>query len=107
MSVLRERPAETWSQAVVSTTPTQWITLAHVTLRVVGLVFLAVSGRRFPGGDPVPEGELLGADEDVFDQQRQHPLPLRRACGGCLSPLAAAETCVATDVAAADRSVRT
>src|SRR5258708_21986453 len=82
MSVVRERPAETWSEAVVGTTPTQWITLAHVTLRVVGLVFLAVSDRRFPGGDPVPDGDLLGADEDVFDQQPQHPLPLAGAGGG-------------------------
>src|SRR5260370_17877334 len=49
-SVLRERPAETWSEAVVGTTPTQWITLAHVTLRVVGLLFLPRFAPPFPAG---------------------------------------------------------
>src|SRR5262245_18343974 len=70
------------------TPPTQWITRAHVTLRVVADVFLAASGGRFPGGDAVPDGDLLGSDKDVFDQQAQHSLPLADAgVGGVAAQL--------------------
>ena len=33
-----------------------------------------IAGGAFPDGDAVPDGDLLGADEDVFDQQPQHAL---------------------------------
>src|SRR6266851_6958106 len=56
-----------------STPPTQWITRGHVTLRVVG-VLLWVAGGAFPDGDAVPDGDLLGSDEDVLDEQPQDAL---------------------------------
>jgi hypothetical protein len=65
-----------------ATPPTQWITRAMVTLRIsLGLVF-AGGGPVWADGDPVPDGDLLGADEDVFDQQPQHPLAFCDG-GGC------------------------
>src|SRR5215813_6328482 len=57
-------------QGGILTPPTQWITRAHVTLRVVADVFLAASGGRFPGGDAVPDGDLLGSDKDVLTSRR-------------------------------------
>src|SRR5262249_27764068 len=78
----------TFSRQGLITPPTQWITRAHVTLRVVADVFLAASGGRFPGGDAVPDGDLLGSDKDVFDQQAQHSLPLADAgVGGVAAQL--------------------
>src|SRR5262249_25964729 len=78
----------TFSRQGEFTPPTQWITRAHVTLRVVAVVFLAASGGRFPGGDAVPDGDLLGSDKDVFDQQAQHSLPLADAgVGGVAAQL--------------------
>src|SRR6266545_3468021 len=57
------------------TPPTQW---AMFTLRVgVG----GVAGA-FPDWDAVPDGDLLGSDEDVFDEQPQHALSFLD--GGCL-----------------------
>src|SRR6266536_4316900 len=58
------------------TPPTQWITRAMVTLRI-GLAGVAGAGRAsFPCRDPVPDGDLLGSDEDVLDQQPEHALAL-------------------------------
>ncbi len=34
----------------------------------------AAAGGPFPDRDAVADGDLLGADEDVLDQQPQHPL---------------------------------
>jgi hypothetical protein len=39
-----------------------------ITLRVVGL---SVSGGALAERDAVPDGDLLGSDEDVFDEQPQ------------------------------------
>src|SRR5271166_297491 len=58
-------------QGGVITPPTQWITLAHVTLRVGCVVVAAAAGGWFPDGDAVAYGDLLRADEDVLDQQPQ------------------------------------
>ena len=44
----------------VGTPPTQWITLAHVTLRVGSVLVAAAAGGPFPDGDAVAEGDLLG-----------------------------------------------
>jgi len=53
----------------VGTPPTQWITLAHVTLRVDCVLVAFAAGGPFPDGDAVADGDLLGADEDVADEQ--------------------------------------
>src|SRR5262249_52696340 len=64
-----------------STPPTQWITRRMVTLRIrLGFVF-AGGGSACAGGDAVADGDLFGADEDVFDQQPQHSLAVLD-CGG-------------------------
>src|SRR6266498_4370376 len=45
-----------------------------VTLRI-RLACLGCAGRAsFPCRDPVPDGDLLGSDEDVLDQQPEHAL---------------------------------
>ena len=62
------------------TPPTQWITLAHVTLRV-GCVVVAAAAGVFPDGDAVADGDLLRSDEDVLDQQPQYPLAFFGAGG--------------------------
>jgi hypothetical protein len=59
------------------TPPTQWITRAMVTLRGglglgVGVAGVGVVADR----DAVTDGDLVGADEDVFDDQPQHALAL-------------------------------
>ena len=77
----REETLTGTPQGGILTPPTQWITLAHVTLRV-GCVVVAAAAGRFPDRDAVADGDLLGADEDVLDQQPQHPLPLLDAGGG-------------------------
>ena len=69
-------------QGALTTPPTQWITLAHVTLRVGCIVVAAAAGGWFPDGDAVADGDLLGADEDVLDEQPQYPLPFADAGGG-------------------------
>src|SRR6516225_2669701 len=56
------------------TPPTQWITRRMVTLRVRLGVVLAGAGAASAGGDAVADGDLLGSDEDVFDQQPQYAL---------------------------------
>jgi hypothetical protein len=45
-----------------------------VTLRVGFGVALPGAGAAWAGGDAVPDGDLLRADEDVLDEQPQHPL---------------------------------
>src|SRR6266508_5410116 len=55
-------------QGGVATPPTQWAISAMVTLRV-GVVGVSLAGGAFPDGDPVPDGDLFGSDEDVFDEQ--------------------------------------
>ncbi len=37
---------------------------------------LGVAGGVFADGDAVPDGDLLGADEHVFDEESQDVLPL-------------------------------
>jgi hypothetical protein len=69
-------------QGGVVTPPTQWITLAHVTLRVGVVVVAAAAGGSFPDGDAVADGDLLGSDEDVFDEQPQYALAFAGAGGG-------------------------
>src|SRR6266566_9652932 len=64
-----------------STPPTQWATRLLVTLRVGTGGFLIASGA-FPDGDAVADGDLLRADEDVFDEQPQHSLALPDSGGG-------------------------
>src|ERR1035441_2645976 len=57
-----------------TTPPTQWATCPLVTLRIGFGVVLAGGGGIAAGGDAVPDGDLPGADEDVLDEQPQHPL---------------------------------
>ena len=57
-----------------TTPPTQWATCPLVTLRIGFGVVLAGGGAIAAGGDAVPDGDLPGADEDVLDEQPQHPL---------------------------------
>src|SRR6266536_2181578 len=64
-------------QGGVATPPTQWITRAMVALRVglglgVGVAGVGVVADR----DAVTDGDLVGSDEDVFDDQPQHALAL-------------------------------
>src|SRR5947199_3875162 len=51
------------------TPPTQWITRRMVTLRIVGV---GLVGSAVDDWDAVADGDVLGADEDVFDDQAQH-----------------------------------
>ena len=46
---------------------------------VAGFVARGVADR-----DGVPDGDLVGADEDVFDEQAQHALAFGDGCGGGL-----------------------
>ena len=68
-------------QGSAVTPPTQWITPAMVTLRIGFGGALAAAGL-VAGRDAVPDGDLLGADEDVLDQQPQHPLAFFDGGGG-------------------------
>ena len=63
------------------TPPTQWAIRGWVTLRV-GVAGLG--GGAFADGDVVADGDLLGSDEDVLDQESQDPLALGdgRGVGG-------------------------
>jgi RNA-directed DNA polymerase len=53
-------------QGGIFTPPTQWVTRGLFTLRVGAVVGFAVGGAR--GGDAVADGDLLWADDDVFDE---------------------------------------
>jgi hypothetical protein len=67
-----------------TTPPTQLATRRHFALRVgAGVAVAAVVGRVVPGWDGVPDGDLVGADEDVLDEQSQDSLALG---DGCASP---------------------
>ena len=44
------------------------------TLRVGAVTVLGVLGGAFSERDAVPDGDLIGSDEDVFDEQPQHAL---------------------------------
>src|SRR5436190_22285675 len=57
------------------TPPTHLATCAMVTLRVGLGVVLDRAGVPGTDRDPVPDGDLLWADEDVFDQQPQDAAP--------------------------------
>src|SRR5260370_39697870 len=65
-----------------TTPPTQQRTFAHVTLRVGCGVVAAAAAGRFPDGDAVADGDLLGADEDVLDDGAQDALPVLGGGGG-------------------------
>src|SRR5260221_13816512 len=67
------------------TPPTQWITLAMVTLRIGFGVVLAGGRGVSAGWDAVPDSDRLRADEDVFDQEPEHALALGDAGGGCVA----------------------
>src|SRR5260221_1298178 len=69
-------------QGGISTPPTQWITLAMVTLRIGFGVVLAGGRGVSAGWDAVPDSDRLRADEDVFDQEPEHALALGDAGGG-------------------------
>ncbi len=53
-----------------------------VTLRIGSGVAVPGAGAAWPGGDAVPDGDLLRADEDVLDEQPQHPLAVLDGSGG-------------------------
>src|SRR6266576_2917321 len=53
-----------------------------VTLRVGFGVALPGEGAAWAGGDAVPDGDFLGADEDVLDEQPQDALAVFDGGGG-------------------------
>ena len=53
-----------------------------VTLRVGSGVALPGAGAAWPGGDAVPDGDFLRADEDVLDEQPQDALAVFDGGGG-------------------------
>ena len=63
-------------QGSAVTPPTQWATRRLVTLRVRCLVFLVAVAGSLADGDAVPDGDLLRADKDVFDEEPQDALAL-------------------------------
>src|SRR5664280_1461119 len=65
-----------------TTPPTQWATPPVVTLRVGRAVTWGLpSAGPFADGDAVPDGDLLGSDEDVVDQQPEQVLAVGDAGG--------------------------
>ena len=68
-------------QGGIFTPPTQQRTIAHVTLRVGGVV-AAVPAAGLAGGDAVADGDFLGADEDVLDDGAQDALAVPGGGGG-------------------------
>src|SRR5665811_2212876 len=71
-------------QGGVVTPPTQLAIRVYFALRVVLRVFLGPVAGVAADGDGVANGDLVGADEDVFDEQPQDPLALGHASGGSL-----------------------
>src|SRR6266581_6480994 len=69
-------------QGASVTPPTQWITWAMVTLRIGFGVVLSAGGAASPSWDAVPDGDLLGSDEDVLDQEPEDALAFGDAGGG-------------------------
>src|SRR5258708_39709650 len=53
-----------------------------VTLRVGSGVALPGAGAAWPGGDAVPDGDFLRADEDVLDEEPQDALAVFDGGGG-------------------------
>src|SRR5712691_3673724 len=72
-----------------ATPPTQWITRRMVTLRVGLFGGLSAGLGPVPDRDAVADGDLLGADKDVFDEQPEHALAFFGGGGGGI----AAELC--------------
>src|SRR5674476_1126251 len=71
-------------QGGVVTPPTQLAIRVYFALRVVLRVLLGPVAGVAADGDGVANGDLVGADEDVFDEQPQDPLALGHASGGSL-----------------------
>src|SRR5712691_10437474 len=70
-------------QGGVVSPPTQWITWAMITLRIgFGVMPAGAGGAVSASGDAVPDGDLLGSDEDVLDQEPEHSLAFEDAGGG-------------------------
>src|SRR4051812_44964090 len=59
-------------QGSALTPPTHWATFRMFTLRVGVAGVLSVAGDAFAQRDAVPDGDLLGSDEDVLDEQLEH-----------------------------------
>src|SRR5690349_8311914 len=59
-------------QGGVVTPPTHWAMFGMFTLRVGVAGMLSVAGDAFAERDAVPDGDLLGPDEDVLDEQFEH-----------------------------------
>src|SRR3954447_5192271 len=55
-----------------STPPTHWAMCGMFTLRVGAASRLSVAGGASAQRDAVPDGDLLGSDEDVLDEQFEH-----------------------------------
>jgi hypothetical protein len=71
-------------QGSAATPPTHLATCLMVTLRVgVGCGLAVVTGS-FPDGDAVADGDFLGSDEDVLDQQPQDASAFFGGRGVCL-----------------------
>jgi hypothetical protein len=69
-------------QGGVVTPPTQWITRRMVTLRVGAGVVVGAAGGVLADRDAVADGDVVGSDEDVFDDQPQNALAFLDMGGG-------------------------
>jgi len=63
-------------QGSAVTPPTQWAMWLMVVLQVATVGAFGVTGDAFPDRDAVSDGDLVGSDEDVLDEQSEHPLAL-------------------------------
>ena len=79
-------------QGGIATPPTQWITWVLVTLRIGFGVVVVCGGAVAAGGDAVPDGDLLRADEDVLDEEPQDPLAFFDGGGGGVAAQLGEET---------------
>lgn len=70
---LRESDTGT-PQGGIATPPTQSITRLMVTLRIGAAGFVGALGGAWAAWDAVADGDVLGPDEDVFDDESQDPL---------------------------------
>src|SRR6476661_8805978 len=73
---VRERTVAGTPQGGVITPPTQWAMWLMVVLQVGTVGAFGVTGGAFPDRDAVSDGDLVGSDEDVLDEQSEHPLAL-------------------------------
>jgi hypothetical protein len=71
-------------QGGVVTPPTHWAMFGMFTLRVGVAGVVGVVGDAFAQRDAVPDGDLLGSDEDVLDEQLEHSAAF--VDGGGLGP---------------------